>query len=149
MTEVLFYHLTETGLEQALPALLEKSLQRGWRVAVQTGSEERRDALDDHLWTYRDNTFLAHGTDREAHAAHQPIILTTDDGNMNGASVRFYVDGAAPGAVEDYERAVVMFDGHDQAQVEAARGQWSELRGRGCQTTYWQQSPEGRWEKKA
>ena len=43
MTEVLFYHLTESTLEDALPSLLERSLERGWRAAVQTASEERRD----------------------------------------------------------------------------------------------------------
>ena len=45
MTEVLFYHLTQSRLEEALPDLLEKSLGRGWRVVVQFSSEERRDAL--------------------------------------------------------------------------------------------------------
>ena len=149
MTEVLFYHLTESRLEDALPALLEKSLERGWRVVVQTGSEERRDALDDRLWTYRDESFLAHGTDRELHAEDQPVLLTVGEDNPNGAAIRFYVDGAAPGAVEDYERAVIMFDGHDEAQLQAARGHWTDLRGRGLQTTYWQQSPEGHWQKKA
>ena len=37
MAEVLFYHLTESTLEDALPPLLEKSLERGWRAVVQTG----------------------------------------------------------------------------------------------------------------
>lgn len=43
MTEILFYHLTESKLEDALPPLLEKSLERGWKVAIQTVDEERRD----------------------------------------------------------------------------------------------------------
>ena len=45
MAEALFYHLTESRLEDALPPLLEKSLERGWKVSVHVGSEERRDAL--------------------------------------------------------------------------------------------------------
>lgn len=49
MTEILFYHLTESKLEDALPPLLEKSLERGWKVAIQTVDEERRDFLDTHL----------------------------------------------------------------------------------------------------
>ncbi|MBN9275207.1 MAG: DNA polymerase III subunit chi, partial [Mesorhizobium sp.] len=77
MAEVLFYHLTESTLEDALPGLLERSLGRGWRVAVQTGTEERRDALDAHLWTFRDDSFLAHATDREPYPAEQPVLLTT------------------------------------------------------------------------
>ena len=36
MTEVLFYHLQTSSLESVLPPLLEKSLERGWRVVVQS-----------------------------------------------------------------------------------------------------------------
>ena len=45
MTEVLFYHLQNMSLESVLPPLLEKSLERGWRVVVQSTSQERTDAL--------------------------------------------------------------------------------------------------------
>src|SRR5438094_8596807 len=60
MTEVWFYHLQRQPLERALPALIEKSLAKGWRVTVQARSEERLDALDAWLWTYSDESFLAH-----------------------------------------------------------------------------------------
>jgi DNA polymerase III subunit chi len=149
MAEVLFYHLTESTLEEALPALIEKSVQRGWRVVVQTGTEERRDALDAHLWTFRDDSFLAHATDREAYPEEQPVLLTTGQGNVNQARIRFMVDGAVPPDLGAYERAVFMFDGHDAGQLEAARGQWKQMKAGGHSVTYWQQTPERRWERKA
>jgi DNA polymerase-3 subunit chi len=149
VTEVLFYHLTESTLEEALPGLLERSLRRGWRVVVQTGTEERRDALDQHLWTYSDDSFLAHGTDREAHTAEQPVLLTTGRANDNGASIRFLVDGAEPPDLGEYERAVFLFDGHDALQVEGARDQWKRMKAAGHDVTYWQQTGDRRWEKKA
>ena len=149
MAEALFYHLTESTLEQALPPLLEKSLQRGWTVAVQLGTEERRDALDAHLWTYRDDSFLAHGTDRDHYPAEQPVLLTTGTGNPNNARIRFMVDGASPPDLAAYERAVFMFDGHDATQLEAARTHWKSVRAAGHTATYWQQTPDRRWERKA
>lgn len=149
MTEVLFYHLTESALEDALPPLLEKSLERGWRAVVQTGSDERRDALDTHLWTYRDDSFLAHGTEHDQHAQHQPVLLTTGTGNANAARIRFMVDGAEPPDLSNYDRAVFMFDGHDMTQVEQARGHWKAMKAAGHAATYWQQTPERRWERKA
>jgi len=94
MTEILFYHLQHQPLERVLPTLLEKSLERGWRVVVQTASEERAEALDAHLWTFRDDSFLPHGTWREGDAREQPILLTLHDDNPNGARVRFLIDGA-------------------------------------------------------
>ncbi|MEO3998701.1 DNA polymerase III subunit chi [Mesorhizobium sp. CAU 1732] len=149
MTEVLFYHLTESTLEEALPPLLEKSVERGWRAVVQLGSEERRDALDAHLWTYRDDSFLAHGTEHERQPEHQPILLTCGESRANAAKIRFMVDGASPPDVSDYERAVFMFDGHDETQLEQARSHWRAMKAAGHQATYWQQTPERRWERKA
>lgn len=149
MTEILFYHLTESTLENALPGLVERSLDRKWRVVIQTGSQERRDSLDNHLWTWSDSSFLAHGTDQEANPEEQPVILTTTDSNPNAATVRFLVDGAVPSDAENYERLILMFDGHDQQQLEQARAQWKLLKDQGHALTYWQQNAEGRWEKKA
>ncbi len=149
MADILFYHLTESKLEDALPPLLEKSLERGWRVVVQTADAARRDALDTHLWTWRDDSFLPHATDEAEAPENQPVLLTMEDGNLNGATVRFLVDGAEPPASLDYERVVFVFDGHDQVQLEAARGQWKRLKTEAHALTYWQQTSEGRWEKKA
>lgn len=149
MTEVLFYHLTESTLEEALPALLERSLDRGWRAVVQTGSEERRDTLDAHLWTWRDDAFLAHGTEQDPHVEHQPVLLTTAADNPNGAHIRFMVDGAEPPPLAEYERAVFMFDGHNAFQLEQARAHWKVIKAEGHAVTYWQQTPEKRWERKA
>lgn len=149
MAEALFYHLTESRLEDALPALLERSLSRGWKVVVQVGSDERLEALDTHLWTYTDESFLAHGPESEPLAELQPIILTSGDGNANGANIRFFVDGARPQSVEGYERLIFLFDGHDTAQVEAAREDWKKVKSDGFSATYWQQKPTREWERKA
>lgn len=149
MAEILFYHLTESTLEEALPGLVDRSIARKWRVAIQTRSEERRDALDNHLWTWTEESFLAHGTDVEPHAADQPILLTTTTANPNGAAVRFLVEGADIDDVTPYQRLVVMFDGHDAEQLDHARTQWKDFKGEGHQLTYWQQAADRRWEKKA
>lgn len=149
MTEILFYHLTESTLEEALPALLEKSVERGWNAVVQAGSEERRDALDAALWTFRDESFLAHAVDTEPHAPENPVLLTVTPGNMNGAQIRFMVDGADAPDLVAYERAVFMFDGHDDEQLRKAREAWKRLRQESHTVTYWQQSADRRWERKA
>ncbi len=149
MTEVLFYHLEGLSLEQILPGLLEKCLERGWRSVVQLGSRERCEALDALLWTYSDQSFLPHGSAVDgANGERQPVWITTGDDNPNGASVRFFADGAAISGVEPYQRAVLLFDGHDIEMVERARDAWKTLASDGHQTTYWQQSVNGRWEKK-
>src|SRR5882757_4176126 len=148
MTEILFYHLQGQKLEGVLTPLLEKSLERGWKVIVQGASEERIEALDAHLWTYRDDGFLPHGTWREAEAAAQPVLLTVNDGNPNAANVRFLIEGAAvPEDAASYQRIVLVFDGDDA--VAAARAQWTDVKAKGFEATYWQPDGQGRWAKKA
>jgi DNA polymerase-3 subunit chi len=149
MTEILFYHLQRQPLERVLPTLLEKSVERGWRVVVQA-AEERIEALDAHLWTFRDDSFLPHGTWREAEAAQQPVLLTIHDDNPNGANVRFLLDGASvPADATAYQRIVLLFDGEDPDAVEGARGQWSAAKANGFDVTYWQSDENGRWQRKA
>ncbi len=147
--DVLFYHLEHQRLDQVLPSLLEKTLQRGWRAVIQAGSLERLEALDLALWAYSEESFLPHGTAKTGFASDQPVYLTTGDDTPNGAGVRFLVDGAAASSFTGAERLVFLFDGQDGDAVAVARGQWKAAKAAGCPVTYWQQTDAGRWEKKA
>ena len=148
MTEVFFYHLQGQPLDRVLPNLLERSLERGWRIVVQAASEERVDALDAHLWTYRDDGFLPHGTDREADAHAHPVLITVAERNPNGAQVRFLLDGVpVPADAANYARIVLMFDGEDPDAVAAARERWSAAKAQGFDVTYWRPDEAGRWQK--
>ena len=147
--EVWFYHLERTRLDQALPELLQKTLQRGWRALVRTPDPARIEHLDGWLWSYCDDTFLAHGTSEEPFAERQPVLLTTGEENANAAQAVVLLDDADPGALDDFERCLVLFDGRDETALAAARKRWSELKGRDLAISYWRQSAEGRWEKQA
>lgn len=147
-TEVWFYHLERTGLEQALPELLEKTLQRGWKAVVRVREAARLQHLDAVLWSYRDESFLPHGADDEAAAGRQPILLTTGFENLNAADALFLVDGAEPGELAGYSRCVVLFDGGDDAQLAVARAQWSAVKATGLPLSYWKQQARS-WERQA
>jgi DNA polymerase-3 subunit chi len=148
MAEVWFYHLERTGLDQALPELLEKTLQRGWKAVVRSGAPERIEHLDGWLWSYREDSFLPHAPAGDAQAPRQPILLTTEFDNPNGADALFLVDGAEPGELDGYQRCVVLFDGNDPEQLAMARRQWSAAKGKGLAVSYWKQQARG-WEKQA
>src|SRR5581483_5028883 len=116
--------------------LLEKSLDRGWRVIVQAASDERIEALDAHLWTYRDDGFLPHGLAGDSEAAAQPILLTTGEENLNNANVRFLIDNApVPDDAAAYQRIVLLFDGEDPDAVAAARQRWTDAKANGFDIT--------------
>jgi DNA polymerase III subunit chi len=150
MTEILFYQLKGQTLEQVLPPLIARSLERGWRVAVQAASDERIDALDAHLWTWRDDAFLPHGTWRDAEAAAQPVLLTVNEENPNGAVVRFLVEGAGmPSEPTAYQRLVLLFDGDDPEALETARERWGKAKAQGFEVTYWWADENGTWRRQA
>ena len=148
MPEVRFYHMTRTTLDHALPDLLARSLDRGWRAVVMASSEARVEALDQHLWTYDDRSFLPHGGKQEGHAALQPIWLTVEDENPNAADVLFLTDGADTDNSGLFETVCVLFDGNDEAAVQQARGQWTRFKDQGLGLTYWQQNDRGGCQKK-
>jgi len=148
MTDVNFYHLQRSSLEQTLPKLLEKVLQAGKRAVVMARSEERVEALNTLLWTYDPNSFLAHGSKNDGNPAHQPVWLTTEDENPNGASVLLLTDGAVSARLGDYERCLEVFHGRDTERVAEAPERWTGYKSAGHAVTYWQQGERG-WEKKA
>jgi DNA polymerase III subunit chi len=152
--EVFFYHLERRGLEDTLPELLERTLARGWRALVRTGSVERAQALDAHLWTYSEESFLPHGLASDRAPELQPILLGSGAPRANAAEAVFLVDGADPGdwaalSAEGFTRAVLLFDGRDADAVAAAREHWKTAKAAGLDSQYWQQSAAGKWEKKA
>ncbi len=146
MTDIGFYHLTRSRLEQALPKLLEKSLAADKRAVVILGSKERVDWLDNLLWVYDPSSWLPHGSARSGEAADQPVWLTDTDENPNDAAFNFLADGGTSENVASFERGFEIFDGHDTDAVAAARARWKIYKDAGHQLAYWQQNEHGGWE---
>ncbi len=149
MTEVRFYHLTRTPLEAALPAMLEKTLARDARAVVIAPSEERVEFLADHLWRYKEKGFLPHGSKRDGYPGDQPIWLTEEDENPNGAAYLFLLEGALSEKIERYQIVAFLFGEADESAVSQAREQWRRLKDAGLWLTYWQQDARGGWQKSA
>jgi len=148
MSEILFYHLTRSGLEDALPPLLEKTLGKGWRAVVMASSRERVEALAAHLWTYKGDGFLPHGTAKDGNGPDQPIWITQGEDAPNKPEVLFLTDGASREDVAGFTRVCELFDGHDDAAVAAARSHWKTYKNAGHTLSYWQQEERG-WTKTA
>lgn len=147
--EIRFYHLTRLGLDEALPGLLRKCLERDWRAVVMAGSPERVAALDARLWQDDPDGFLPHGTADDGHAADQPVWLTARAENPNGAHVLFLTDGAEIADPAAFGLVCLMFDGRDPQALSQARARWAAWKAAGRQLTYWRQTDRGAWEKAA
>ena len=149
MTRVAFYHLERSSLEQALPNLLEKTINLGKRALVLAGSEDRVEALNAHLWTYQQGSWLPHGSNKDGDPLEQSIWLSVKDENSNNAEFLFLRDGTGSTQMDNFERCFVLFDGTIETAVFDARRDWKKYTDAGYELTYWQQSSSGSWEKKA
>ena len=137
MTEIAFYHLERWPLEHALPKLLEKTLALKKRALVIVGSDARMIDLDGRLWTYSPASWLPHATRHDEAPDEQPILLSTDGQNANGAGFLFLVDGATTETANAFERCFDLFDGNDPQAVVAARQRWRACLAAGHGLTYW------------
>jgi DNA polymerase III subunit chi len=155
VTDVFFYHVQSTTVEAVLPSLLQKCLQRQWRVFVHVVETERLHALDAHLWTYTDDSFLPHGVTGSEFDAQQPILLASSElPENNSFQVCCLVDGAPlPEDITVFTRVLVLFDGQSEEALQKARAQWRTLTALQSTTpnlalSYWQQNDGGGWVKK-
>jgi DNA polymerase-3 subunit chi len=148
VTEIGFYHLQRGSVADSLPRLLEKALEAGYRVVVRTPDAAQATQLSTALWTYDPASFLPHGTEADGWPMEQPIYLTAGEEVPNGADLACQLGGAEVAELGRYRRAVDMFDGADPDAVSRARDRWRRYKAAGHEVTYWQQKPNGGWEKK-
>ena len=150
MPEFLFYHLTDSPLDALLPSLLNKATERNWRVAVQGPDAARLAFLDTHLWTYSQESFLAHGLTGGPHDAAQPVLLGPVGAAANDAEMLVLIDGAAPdlSTLGAFQRVCIIFDGNNAAMLNGARDQWRSIADAGFSAVYWARE-DGRWQQKA
>jgi DNA polymerase III subunit chi len=149
MTEISFYHLEHKPWEQVLPKQLSTALERGWRCMVQVGDAARVEEISELLWKNDADVFLTHGTKADGRAGQQPIWLTAETENPNGANVKFFIEGAIVDDVAGLTRAVILFDGHDEAAVTRAREDWIRFKAQGFKISYYQQDENHRWVNKS
>ncbi|WP_085340544.1 DNA polymerase III subunit chi [Aquidulcibacter paucihalophilus] len=145
--EIWFYHLESASVEETLPPLIEKCLDRGWRAQVLSPSAERLQALDTHLWTWKPNSWLPHHSPGAEMAHLAPVQLGEAPQATPPAEAVFLLDGANWGPLEGVSRVFVLFDGRDPDTVSQARQQWRVAKEAGLLPTYWRQGEDGRWAK--
>jgi DNA polymerase III subunit chi len=144
----MFYHLTRSGADDTLVALIGRAVARDWRVMVRGGDAGHLARLDDRLWSDPADGFLAHGMAGNAMDADQPVLLGPGP-VTNGARVLAVIDGAVPtlDEVAGLERVWVLFDGADTPAVNTARDLWRHITEAGHPAQYWTED-SGNWQMK-
>lgn len=140
-----FYHIEQGSVDAAIAPLIEKCLERKWRVLV-VAHEETLQRLDRALWTWRDDSFVPHGRARTDAAKH-PVLLSTEAVPVNGAKVAVLLDGSDADPAQ-FERIMVVFDGGDETARAKARQQYKAATDAGGNARYFQQERSGGWRER-
>ncbi|MGD9650142.1 MAG: DNA polymerase III subunit chi [Dongiaceae bacterium] len=148
MPAINFYHLTQSSLEDVLPALLVKARQTGSSIIIKAPNETRLEMLNNFLWVFDPNSFLPHGAAKDGNAAAQPIYLTTGDEKPNGAELLVLIDGVE-GEISDYTKCLDIFDGMNEESLTAARARWQRYKQAGYEVKYFQQQEGQGWKQAA
>ena len=145
MTEIRFYHMEQSTLDQALPVIASKAFQSGKPILIKGPDKKEVKRLDDLLWTFNPQSFLPHGIDN---AKNQPILISVDDDNKNDARILILTHGCTHGDVTQFDLVCEMLDGRVDTQISGARKRWKEYKQAEHALTYWQQDENGKWNKK-
>lgn len=141
-----FYQLSQSPVEEALPALAARMMEAGARALVVSADVEQLARISDAMWASGDQ-FLAHGPAGGPHDARQPILLAENLEATNGARFLALADGQWREGAEAFERVFLLFGA---ATIDDARATWRSLDGReGLERNYWRQVTRTKWERAA
>ncbi len=143
---VSIYRLGRSPLDAVLPVLLQKSLEQGMRAVVRAAPEMVA-ALNRMLWTWRDDSFLPHGSREDGPPGQQPVYLTGGGENPNDAELLVILDGAEAVSLDNCRRCLYLFDGGDPEAAPRADALQRDWQAQGAQITRWQQDDSGNWKQ--
>jgi len=150
MTQVDFYILNNTKVEQFACLLTEKAFKKGHKVHLLTTDENQTARMDKLLWTYNDQSFLphvainddSHTSEHESQHTPQhksqhelqketPIHISHDDQNALLSDVLINLRSEIPSFYQQFNRIAELVSS-DERQRQAARVQYREYQQRGC-----------------
>lgn len=130
-----FYVMEGASRTQAwreLCLLLEAPYAADQPVYVRTASADDAKQLDELLWTYRDDSFLAHQITAQANAALAPIEIGVSDAPIRKTGVMVNLTKEIPDFYQEFNRVIeIVFD--EPLVQQQARERFRQYREQGCE----------------
>ena len=147
MSEVYFYHLTQTRLEVALPKILERALAADWSVELRVGAEANVNEVSDAIWKGPDDSFLPHCLADNDKLQEYPIVLCKSPlAELRDCLVVINQAELKKNEEEKFKRVCFLFDSRNELELKNAREVWKKLSTAGVETVYWAED-NGKWKK--
>ncbi len=111
--------------------LVDKAYSLGHAVYVLAGSEAQAEALDDLLWTFRQDSFIPHERYPLTGEENSPVLIGTVLPTEATAQVLINFTDRLPEGFERYERVVELVDQTPEVLTQS-RERFKQYRERGC-----------------
>ena len=147
--QVDFYQLSRDPAPKIAVQLARKLFDGGQRLAIVADDDALLSAISEALWAAEGPVFLAHERAGLADDAVQPILLSSELSNANGARHIMLADGrwrADVLASDGLERLFYLFG---PAELESARHAWRSLKDAPNLTRHFWRQDGGKWVKAA
>jgi len=133
MTQIDFYVLDEPAAGNRFTLacrLSEKIYHQGRRIFIHTGSEEETRHMDRLLWTFRQGSFIPHGTLSGCDLNITPVIIGHQGEGCQEQDVLINLSTEVPNFFSRFERVAEIIDKEPQV-VSAGRERFRFYRDRG------------------
>ena len=111
--------------------LLEKAYQRGHRVFVYCDSQKNAEALDELLWTYKDDSFIPHNLQGEGPEPPPAIQIGYGDEPRGFNDILLNMAPTIPPYFSCFRRVMEVVAANDTAK-EIGRNHYREYRANQC-----------------
>jgi DNA polymerase-3 subunit chi len=129
-TRVDFYLIAETTPEARRVfacRLIDKAYRQGHRIYVYVNKEEAQ-SVDDHLWTFKDTSFVPHSLDNDA----LPVLVGYEAPSPEWNDLLVNLTQETPIFLKQFQR-VAEIAPNEPTWREHARKQYRRYRDKGCE----------------
>lgn len=145
--KVRFYQLSSTSLEKALVDIVNKAWKKGTKLCLMAHDPNHAQWLDDLLWRQPNDVFLPHGLWNGLDPERQPILISPEPDQRNGATLILLATPKLLRNPEKFDLVIDFVNGKSPNDLAASRQRYRHYRDLGCTMEYWAQSLQG-WQKK-
>ena len=147
MTQIIFYSSAPLQVENTLFALIEKSIEKGYKSLLLFLDKEKCSMIDEKLWTYKQNSFLPHLSEDEeiSNEVDIPIYLSTKNENPYEAELLFSIDGYMPDNINNFKRLIIIIDKNDKILLEKYKKYYLDINKDFEDIVFYKSDDNGKW----
>jgi DNA polymerase-3 subunit chi len=119
MPKVDFYIITENNFNSRIQfacRLIEKAYQQKHRIFIHTANKQQAHAIDEMLWTYRDDSFLPHHLLGEGPEPTPPIQIGYDKNPEKHRDILINLSSTVPEFYAQFQRILEIVTSDTETQ---------------------------------